>query len=72
MVRNGNTIVNNTTDQTVDNGIDTYIETPAGGASASEIADSVWDEVLTPHDTASSAAKILKDTKLKATLASLK
>jgi len=72
MVRNGNTIVNNTTDQTVDSGTDTYIETPAGGASSSEIADAVWDEVLTPHDTASSAAKILKDAKLKATLASLK
>lgn len=71
IVRNGNTIINNTSGATLDDGTDTYIETSAGGASASEIADSVWDEVLTAHSTASSAARILKDAKLKATLASL-
>lgn len=72
IVRNGNTIVNNTAGQTLDSGTDSYIETPAGGASASEIADAVWDEVLTSHTTPSSASKLLKDAKLKATLASLK
>lgn len=71
-VRGGNTIVNNVTGQTLDLGTDTYIETPAGGASSSEIADAVWDEVLATHTGAGSGAKILKDAKLKATLASLK
>ena len=71
-VRNGNTIINNTSGSSLDGGTDTYIETAAGGASASEIADSVWDEVLTSHIGTSSAAKLLKDAKLKATLASLK
>lgn len=37
------------------------------------IADAVWEELIADHSgTAGSAAKILKDTKLKATLASLK
>jgi hypothetical protein len=70
--RGGNTLVNNTSGSSLDSGTDTYIETPAGGASASEIADAVWDEVLTGHVTTSSASKILKDAKVKATLASLK
>lgn len=71
MVRGANTIVNNGTN-TNDAGSDTYIEAQAGGASASEIADAVWDEVLLTHGTPNSAAKFLKTTKLKATLASIK
>ncbi len=71
MVRGANTIVNNTAN-TLDAGTNSYIESQAGGASASEIADAVWDEVLTSHGTPDSAAKVLKSAKLKATLASLK
>lgn len=75
ILRGGNTIVNNgsdSEDNTVDNGIDTYVETPAGGASATEIADAVWSEVISEVTTPGSAGKMLKDAKTKATLASLK
>ncbi len=71
-VRSQNTIVNNTSGSTSDSGTDSYIETPVGGASASEIADAVWDEVISSHTTAGSTGRALKDTKLKATLASIK
>lgn len=71
-IRDRNTIINNTTANTLDNGTDTYIETQAGGASASEIADAVWDEVVSSHVTSGTTGKTLKDAKLKATLASLK
>lgn len=70
-VRGANTIVNNGTN-TLDSGTDSYIEAPASGVSASEIADAVWDELLTAHSTANSAGRMLKDAKIKATLASLK
>ena len=71
-IRGGNTFTKNTLGNTSDLGVDTYIETQAGGASASEVADAVWDEVLSSHVTAGSAGKNLKDAKIKATLASLK
>lgn len=71
-VRSGHTFNKNTTGNTQDLGTDTYIETSAGGASASEIADAVWDEVITGHVTPGSTGKTLKDAKTKATLASLK
>ncbi|MBP9817230.1 right-handed parallel beta-helix repeat-containing protein [Candidatus Shapirobacteria bacterium] len=71
-VRSGNTIINNSGGNTQDLGTDSYIETPAGGASASEIADAVWDELLASHTVSNSAGKTLKDAKSKATLASLK
>jgi hypothetical protein len=67
-----NTIMNNTAGNTRDNGIDTYIEVPAGGATATEIADAVWDEVIASHATvAGTAGKVLKDIKTRATLASI-
>ncbi len=71
-LRSANTITNNTTANTLDNGTDTYIESPSGGASTSDIADAVWDEVLTTHGTPNSASRFLKTAKLKATLASIK
>lgn len=71
-VRSGHTFNKNTTGNTQDLGTDTYIETQAGGASASEIADAVWDEVISGHVTSGSTGKTLKDAKTKATLASLK
>lgn len=71
LVRGANTIVNNGTN-TRDLGTDTYIETPSGGASASDIADAVWDEVISGHLTANTTGKTLKDAKAKATLASIK
>ncbi len=71
-VRSGHTFNKNTSGNTQDLGTDTYIETTAGGASASEIADAVWDEVITGHITTGSTGKTLKDAKTKATLASLK
>jgi len=57
---------------TRDQGLNTFIETPAGGESASAIADAVWDEVISSHQGAGTAGKTLKDAKTKATLASLK
>lgn len=72
MVRGGNTFSKNDLGNINDLGTDTYIETQAGGASATEIADAVWDEVLGSHTVAGSAAAILKDARVKATLASLK
>jgi len=71
-VRSGNTITNNTLGNTQNTGVDTYIETPAGGASASDVADAVWDELVSSHTISGSAGKTLKDAKAKATLASLK
>lgn len=71
-IRGGNTFTKNGSGNTSDNGTDTYIETQGGGASASEIADAVWDEVISAHTTGGSAGKSLRDAKVKATLASLK
>lgn len=80
-LRSGNTFNKNgagVTDNTHNSGTDTYIET-AGAVTADdraliavEVADSVWDEVIGDHTGTGSAAKILRDTKLKATMASLK
>jgi hypothetical protein len=72
IARSGNTITNNTTANTLDAGTQSYIESQAGGASASEIADAVWDEVLAGHISAGTMGRALKDTKTRATLASLK
>jgi len=71
-VRGGNTIVNNTSNNTVDSGTDTYIESTPGGESAATIADAVWDEVLSGHTTSGSTGRTLKDIKTRATLASIK
>lgn len=71
-LRSANTITNNTTANTLDNGTDTYIEAPSSGASTSDIADAVWDEVIADHRTMGTTGKTLKDAKLKATLASIK
>lgn len=71
-VRSGHTFNKNTAGNTQDLGTDTLIETQAGGASASEIADAVWDEVISGHLNAGSTGKDLRDTKTRATLASLK
>lgn len=71
-LRSGNTFNKNTSGNVLDLGTDTYVETQAGGASASEIADAVWDEVLSSHVTSGTMGKTLKDAKVKATLASLK
>lgn len=71
-VRLHHTFSGNGTAATRDLGTGTFIETPAGGASASDIADAVWDEVIAGHVTAGTAGRTLKDAKTKATLASLK
>jgi hypothetical protein len=71
-VRLHHTFSGNTSGSTNDAGSATFIETEAGGASASSIADAVWDELITDHQTTGTAGKTLKDIKTKATLASLK
>lgn len=71
-LRSGNTITNNTVSNTTDLGTDTYIETPAGGASSSDIADAVWNELISDHQTSGSTGRTLQDAKKKATLASIK
>jgi len=70
-IRGGNTITNNTTANTQDLGTDTYIETPAGGASTTDIADAVWNELIDDHQTSGTTGRTLKDAKKKATLASI-
>lgn len=72
IIRGGHTFAKNDLGNINDQGIDTYIETQAGGASATEIADAVWDEILASHTVAGSSAAILKDARVKATLAALK
>ncbi|HCR36237.1 hypothetical protein A2130_04870 [Candidatus Woesebacteria bacterium GWC2_33_12] len=71
-VRLNHTFSGNTLGATRDLGTATFIETPAGGASASDIADAVWDEIIVSHTVPGTAGQVLKATKLKATLASLK
>jgi hypothetical protein len=71
-IRGGNTITNNTTANTLDLGTDTYIETPAGGASTTDIADAVWNELIDDHVTSGTTGRTLRDAKKKATLASIK
>lgn len=71
-VRGGNTLTKNTAGDTLNLGTDTYIETIAGGASPTQIAAAVWDEVIGSHVTVGTAGKVLAQTKTKATLASLK
>jgi len=71
-IRLNHTFSGNTLGSTRDLGTGTFIETPAGGASATEIADAVWDEVISGHITPHTAGKTLKDAKVRATIASLK
>lgn len=71
-VRLHHTFSGNSAGNTRDAGIETFIETQAGGASPSEIADAVWDEIIAGHTIAGSAGKMLREIKTKATLASLK
>lgn len=71
-VRLSHTFSGNTIAATRDSGTGTFIETTAGGESASAIADAVWDEVIAGHVSVGTTGKTLKEAKLKATLASLK
>jgi hypothetical protein len=80
-LRSGNTFNKNGTgvaDNIHNLGTDTYIETTGAVTAedraliATQVADSVWDEVIGDHTGVGSAAKVLRDTKTKATLASLK
>ncbi len=71
-VRLNHTFSGNTVAPTRDLGTGTFIETQAGGESASAIADAVWDEVISGHVTPGTAGRNLKDAKVKATIASLR
>jgi hypothetical protein len=72
-VRSGHTFSKNVLgDTNYPAGYDTYIETQAGGLNASQVANAVWNEVISSHVTAGTTGKTLKDAKTKATLASLK
>ena len=72
-VRSGHTFNKNTLGNTTyPAGYDTYVETQAGGLNATEVANAVWDEVISGHLTSGTTGKTLKDAKTKATLASLK
>ena len=70
-VRGGNTFNRNLVGDTRNLGTNTYIETQAGGASPTQIAAAVWDEVIASHLTAGTTGRTLRDAKTKATLASL-
>lgn len=73
-VRSGHTFSKNTSGDTQNLGTDTFIESQAGGLTSTQVANAVWDEVIsgTSHAGASSAGKTLRDAKTRATLASLK
>lgn len=71
-LRSGNTLTNNTTANTRNLGTDTYIETPAGGASETDIASAVWEEVMLPHNVPGTAGKMLQIIRQKAGLAAIK
>lgn len=71
-VRLHHTFSGNSIAATRDLGSQTFIETQAGGESATAIADAVWDELISDHVGTGSAGKTLRDAKQKATLASLK
>ena len=71
-IRGGNTFNKNTAGDTQNLGTNTFIESIAGGATPSQIAAAVWDEVITGHLTASTTGRTLSDAKKRATLASLK
>ena len=70
--RRGVTLSKNTSGNVNNSGTDTYIEPTAGIETAAQIADQVWDEILSGHTTAGSTGRTLKDTKTRATLASIK
>ena len=71
-VRSGHTFNKNTSGDTQNLGTDSFIESQAGGATPSQIAVAVWDEVIAGHLTAGTTGRTLRDAKTKATLASLK
>lgn len=71
-LRSGNTLTNNGTANTRNLGTDTYIETPAGGASETDIASAVWEEVMLPHNIPGTAGKMLQVIRNKAGLAAIK
>lgn len=71
-LRSGNTITNNTVGAVHNLGTDTYIETPAGGASQTDIASAVWEEVMLPHSVPGTAGKMLQVIRNKAGLAAIK
>lgn len=71
-VRSGNTFNMNTTADTHNLGTNTFIESQAGGATPTQIAVAVWDELISSHLTTGTTGRTLRDAKTKATLASLK
>ncbi len=71
-VRGGNTFNKNTAGDTQNLGTNTFIESVAGGATPTQIAAAVWDEVIAGHLTTGTTGRTLRDAKTKATLASLK
>jgi hypothetical protein len=71
-VRSGHTFNKNTLGDTQNLGTDSFIESQAGGLTSAQVANAVWDEVITGHLTASTTGKTLSDAKKRATLASLK
>lgn len=73
-VRLHHTFSRNTAGSTRDQGINSFIETSGAVTTqdVEQIADAVWDEIISEHTQAGSAGKILKDTKTKATLASIR
>lgn len=71
-LRSGNTLTNNTVGNTRNLGTDTYIETPAGGASETDIASAVWEEIMLPHNVPGTAGRMLQVIRNKAGLAAVK
>lgn len=71
-VRLHHTFSGNSSGETRDLGTASFIEATSSPPSAGQIADAVWDEVISGHTTAGTVGRTLKDAKTKATLASLK
>lgn len=70
--RDGLTLAKNTAGTYPNTGTDTYIESAAGGITAEEVTNAVWNAAISEHVAAGTTGKTLKDAKTKATLASLK
>lgn len=69
--RGSNTLSNNATANILDSGTDSHIETNDTSLTAPAIADAVWDEVISGHLGPNTTGRLLKDAKVKATLASM-
>ncbi len=71
-VRGGSTISRNDNGNVSDSGTETIFESSSSPITAEDVADAVWDELISDHTASGTAGRTLRDAKTRATLASLK